>query len=279
MYGNDKSIKYNEKLYLEIESQINNSPNTSIITYTKPFFKEQRLYTYLLVKRFNFRSFVYNIALSADYYKLKLKSFCSNQTISLFLFLILKSICNSKRFLWSPILLYIHQCLSECQTISYHYSNKVYSLINIVEEFKSKYEIIGNDSLRINNIFNQISVEIQDHIVKKNINKKLTRTILNFNIIQICQTADILTHEILQSKSTLKKSSNYINCFEFENDLRNISKDNELLDSNELLNHLEYIYSTSRFVKKELFGSFIRKAFIKENIEIRFKAINKNNVK
>ena len=264
--SNEKTVKAVENRYTDYEKAINLRDNKAEFAFLKPFFKEVLTFSMCLSSRCKLRTFLYNYAVTGDYYGDKLADI-SGAFYTQFFHLVCFAFYRVKAEVWPALTHFTTQTIAKFKSPSERFEFSVIVLINFLNCYPRSDNLMEVNAESIRSYLSYLGQLITNHVVQ---NKSTSKSTLSLETLQLFKAKPIFSvhffEEQFAGRNVLGRS-HHAGCAELAEVLEKHTSSDSLKASPDFLELLQLSFSDDSSEKQSLLSDRIRDCFVGECIQ------------
>jgi len=275
--NNEKSAKQLETAYLDYENGLKYKDANSEFEFLKPFFKERFTTTLSLAPKCKLRTFLYNLAVTGDYYGKKLVA-AQNGFYTQYFNLLCFSFYKQMSGIWPPLSHFTTQTIAKSKSQSERHEFAILALVRFINCYAENANLQEGSPESLKSYLGHLAQMLATAVSRPDGAVRGTFDLEALLLFKANQLFDVDFHEDQNSRLSPKLVGRRFDFSEFVEVLDKHVPINTLRSCPNFQALLELLYCSEPSEKRILLFDRIRETFEGESVHFSFRVKNKFRV-
>lgn len=270
---NERTAKQLEAAYLDYENGLKFKDANSEFEFMKPFFKDRLTTSLALSQKCKLRTFLYNLAVTGDYYGKKLSA-SHNSYYTQYFNLLCFSFYRQMAGVWPPLSHYTTQTIAKSKSQSERHEFAIYALVRFINCYAQTEDLQEGTPESLRSYLGHLAQMLSTAVTHSGQNTKSTFDLESLLLAKTNFNFDVIMYEEQQSCSYQRTPGRRFDHREFIDVLERHLPVFELKTAPKFGESLDLLYSVEPSEKRLILYDKIRETFIGEPVMFIVKVKN-----
>lgn len=271
--NNEKAVKQAETVYLDFEKAINLRDQNAEFAFLKPFFKEVFTTSMCLAPKCRLRTFLYNLAVTGDYYGDKLVEL-NGSFYTQYFHLVCFSFYKVKPNVWPAISHFTTQTVAKFKSLSERFEFSVVVLVRFINCYTRAESLQDGNSEGLRGYFVYLGQLVANHVAQNTTQVKSTLDLDSLELLQAEPIYSVCFYEEQHSSSNNSTKNRRFDQAELAEVLEKHVPTDSLKTCPDFIEKLQLVSSNDPSEKRQLLTDKIRDTFVGESVTFLLRVTN-----